>query len=129
MKQKFAYRLEGYATFIAPAHINLTAEVDWRSEGAVTPVKDQGQCGSCWAFSATGALEGQHFRKTGKLVSLSEQNLIDCTDDYGCLGCNGGYTHKSFLYISDNNGIDSESSYPYEALQDNCHFDSWICAS
>lgn len=86
-------------------------------------VKDQGQCGSCWAFAATGALEGQHFRKTGKLVELSEQNLLDCTNSYNCQGCNGGRTHMSFLYIRDNKGIDSESSYPYTAKQGNCNFE------
>lgn len=88
----------------------------------MTPVKDQGQCGSCWAFAVTGALEGQHFRKTGQLVSLSEQNLVDCTSAYGSRGCNGGYIHTSFLYIRDNKGIDSESSYAYLARQTSCHF-------
>ncbi|XP_046346102.2 procathepsin L-like [Haliotis rufescens] len=100
---------------------DLPDTVDWRTDGYVTRVKDQAACGACWAFAATGSLEGQHFRKTGKLVSLSEQNLVDCSRN-GNLGCDGGHMALAYDYIRQNDGIDTEESYPYVAKQGTCKF-------
>ncbi|KAJ8036487.1 Cathepsin L [Holothuria leucospilota] len=109
-------------TFLRYDAMGVPDAIDWREKGYVTPVKDQGQCVSSWAFSTTGSLEGQHFRQTGNLVSLSEQNLVDCVRDYGNKGCEGGFIENAFTYIKNNDGIDTEDGYPYKAQSDTCRY-------
>ena len=93
---------------------NGPSEVNWVTAGAVTGVKNQGQCGSCWSFSTTGSMEGAHFVATGKLESFSEQQLVDCAygRTYGSYGCNGGSMDGAMIYYETYNA-ELESTYPY----------------
>lgn len=105
-----------------PDILQLPEVVDWRTKNAVTHVKDQGQCGACYAFSAAGALEGAHALAHDELVMLSEQNILDCSVPFGNHGCNGGNMYDVFQYVIDNNGLDTEDSYPYQGKQGQCKF-------
>ncbi|XP_076593711.1 cathepsin K [Chaetodon auriga] len=100
----------------------LPKYVDYRKKGMVTSVKNQGSCGSCWAFSSAGALEGQLAKKTGNLVDLSPQNLVDCVKEND--GCGGGYMTNAFKYVQENGGIDSEEAYPYIGEDEECRYNS-----
>jgi len=111
-------KLEAVESFIDPATSLAPASVDWTAQGAVTPVKNQGSCGSCWSFSTTGSLEGAYFLATGSLRSLSEQQLVDCSTANN--GCGGGSFQNAFEYILNNSGIDSETDYSYQAYQMPC---------
>lgn len=99
----------------------VPASIDWRKKGAVTPVKDQGQCGCCWAFSAVAAMEGLNKLSTGKLISLSEQELVDCDVMGEDEGCSGGLMDDAFEFIITNKGLTTETNYPYQGTDDTCN--------
>ena len=101
---------------------NLPTSVDWRTAGAVNAIKDQGQCGSCWAFSAVGTFEGAHFLATGNLLSFAEQQLVDCNRSWtGNHGCNGGWYYTAWSYFQSSFAI-LESDYKYTARDGTCEY-------
>ncbi|XP_027071699.1 senescence-specific cysteine protease SAG39-like [Coffea eugenioides] len=120
LKMSSSPRLFGSISFKYENVTAVPATVDWRTKGAVTPIKDQGQCGSCWAFSAIAATEGITKLSTGKLISLSEQEIVDCDRTSQDQGCSGGYMEDAFEFIVKNKGIATETTYPYTAADGTC---------
>lgn len=126
--------LTGMHRVAAGARATRNASVDWREHGLVTDVKNQGSCGSCWAFSTVVSLEGQHAKASGSLVSLSEQNLVDCVHGEKlpndtqtcCMGCQGGLMDDAFQYLIDHQkgGIETEAAYPYQGRAGTCGWDA-----
>ncbi|KAI5656734.1 hypothetical protein M9H77_25527 [Catharanthus roseus] len=105
--------------YLPTASDSLQESIDWRERGAVNPVKNQGNCGSCWAFSTVASVEAINAIITGDLLSLSEQELVDC--DTSNNGCDGGIMQRAFVYVIRNGGIDTEENYPYKAYNDTCN--------
>jgi C1A family cysteine protease len=117
VQQGWCSQAKGLKFLSAPA----PATLDWRDKGKVSPIKDQGQCGSCWAFSTVGFLESQNLIKNNNLVTFSEQQLVDCDKDFD-QGCNGGLMHTALRYIQAN-GLESDKDYPYKARDLTCSYD------
>lgn len=115
-----ANKVSGPRNYYKPNLADIPASWDWTKKGAVTPVKDQGMCGSCWAFSTTQNIEGVHFLKHNELAVLSEQQLVDC--DKINQGCNGGEMQVAMQWLADHGGLVTEKDYPYTGSDDECKF-------
>ncbi|XP_040612168.1 cathepsin 7-like [Mesocricetus auratus] len=102
--------------------VKFPKTLDWRTQGYVTPVRRQLGCGACWAFAVAGSIEAQLFKKTGRLIPLSVQNLVDCSTPYGTDGCKGGRIYNAFQYVKYNGGLEAEATYPYEAKDGKCRY-------
>ncbi|CAI8041683.1 Cathepsin L [Geodia barretti] len=122
LQQQLKYSVsDGDVQIHTLSNVSSPSSLDWRSKGFVSSVKNQAGCASSWAFSATGALEGQYYRATRKLESFSEQQLLDCSEGYGNQGCEGGLSTNSFRYVQHQGGICTEGNYPYLGY-------AWFCA-
>jgi len=110
-----SYQVEG-------VEVKADPSIDWRTKNVVTPVKNQGSCGSCWAFGTTGAVESNWAIQTGKLLSLSEQQLVDCAGAFGNMGCRGGLPSQAFEYIRATGGIELDADYKYTGRDGSCKF-------
>lgn len=118
----FHFRAELNAEQQENANVSLPESVDWREEGAVTDVKNQGSCGSCVAFATTGSVEGHYFLKTGNLIPLSEQNIVDCASPAGSDKCSGHTIHDGVDWIIQHGGIEPEEDYPYQEMGGTCKY-------
>jgi len=107
---------------VSATNASVPSSVNWVEAGKVNAVKDQGQCGSCWSFSTTASMESAHAIKTGELLSLSEQELVDCSWPQGNMGCNGGWYYYGWNYL-ESHVSELEASYPYTAKDGRCHYD------
>ncbi|XP_052220910.1 procathepsin L-like isoform X4 [Dreissena polymorpha] len=113
--------VEAYPEALTEPDPNADLEIDWRQRGVVTPVKSQGVCGSCWAFSALGSLESMMIKNRGRTTDLSEQDLVDCANrNYGNWGCRGGWMNNAFNYIRNAKGVNTEQCYPYSGSDNRC---------
>jgi C1A family cysteine protease len=118
------YGLPTLSAAVESEKVQVPTSVDWRQKGAVSKIKDQAICGSCWTFAATGCMESAYFIKYGKMYDLSEEQIMNCAWNYSVAGCGGGFAHAAFQYVHDIGGIEENKDYPYLGADAFCKFDS-----